>query len=128
MGIPGIGGLLENIGVSFGLPILFVCLALVNIKVSSRRKSSGLKMRLSLIFAIGLFAYLICTLMFQDRTILAAIWRQSPIVFSVVFALTCLLVVMSIAGLVYWKLRPELWKQRGTEEDGQDETAVIDRP
>lgn len=110
MGTVGIGGLAEDIGVSFGLPILFVCLALANITIS-RRKYAGLKLRLSLIFAIALFLYLISSLMFQDRLVLVSIWRDDPVLYSFVYAVAGLLVLAGIVTLAYWKLRPGLWRQ-----------------
>jgi NADH:ubiquinone oxidoreductase subunit 2 (subunit N) len=116
MGIVGIDGLIEDICVSFGLPILFLCLALANIKFSSRRKFNGLKMRLSLTFAITLFAYLICTLMFQDRAVLEAISHRNPVFYLLVYSVAGVLIFVSIGALAYWKLRPELWRRNHHED------------
>jgi phosphoglycerol transferase MdoB-like AlkP superfamily enzyme len=107
-------GLIQDIGVSFGLPLLFLLLALANIKFS-RRKYSGLKLRFSLIFVIGLFAYLICTLMFQDRAVLKAIWQSSPTVYSLAYGLGVILVLFGIGALIYWKLRPAMWQAKNNE-------------
>ena len=107
-------GLIEDIGVSFGLPFLFLLLALANIKVSSRRKSA-LKLRLSLVFAIALFAYLISALMFQNRTVLESLWNSSPVLYSLAYSLGVLLVLSGIGALIHWKLRPELWRGSNRE-------------
>jgi hypothetical protein len=109
-----VGRLVEDIGVSFGLPFLFLLLALVNIKLS-RRTYSGLKLRLSLIFVMVLFGYLICSLMFQDREALEAIWRSSPVFYSLVYSLGAIFVVCGIVALTYWKLRPEMWRRNSNE-------------
>lgn len=114
MGDLNVSGLIQDIGVSFGLPLLFLLLALANIKFS-RRKYSGLKLRFSLIFVIGLFAYLICTLMSQDRRVLEAIWRSSPTFYSLVYSLAVVLVLCGIGALIYWKLRPEMWRRNSDE-------------
>jgi hypothetical protein len=113
--VAGISGLMKDIAVSFALPLLFLCLALVNIKLSSRRKYAGLKLRLSLIFSIGLFLYLLFSLMLQDRFVLEAIWRSSPAFFSCLYTVTAVLVCTGIAGLTYWQLRPKLWRQNGAD-------------
>jgi hypothetical protein len=117
MAIEGVSGLAGDIAVSFGLPILFICLASANIAISSRRKRNyaGLKLRLSLIFSIGLFVYLITSLMFQDRLVLASIWQGSPLLYSFVFSLSGLLVFSGITTLAYWKLRPQLWRRNDNE-------------
>lgn len=118
--IVGVGGLAEDIGVSFGLPILFMSLALVNITISSRRRYAGLKLRLSLIFSIALFTYLILSLLFQDRLVLSAIWHSGPVLYSFVYSVAGVSVLVGVVGLAYWKLRPELWRG-GDEDDPSDE-------
>jgi len=115
MDIAGIGGFAEDIGVSFGLPILFICLALANIRISSRRKYAGLKLRLSLIFSIALFAYLFTSLMLQDRTVLAAIWQDNPVLYSFVYFVGGVLILAGIVALAYWQLRPALWRRNESE-------------
>jgi hypothetical protein len=115
MDVAGISGLMEDIGVSFGLPLFFLGLALANIRLSSRRKYAGLKLRLSLVFSIALFAYLISSLLFQDRFVLGAIWKENPVLFSLVYAVGSILVLAGIAGVAYWKLRPTLWQRSDTE-------------
>lgn len=117
MDVAGISGLMEDIGVSFGLPLFFLGLALANIRISSRRKYAGLKLRVSLVFSITLFAYLICSLMFQDRFVLGTIWKQNPILYSLVYAIGSVLVLAGIAALVYSKLRPALWRRNDAEPE-----------
>jgi hypothetical protein len=111
-----VSGLMEDIGVSIGLPLLFFVLALANIKFS-RQKYAELKLRLSLVFVIALFAYLICTLTFQDSSILKAIWAGSPIFYSLVYSLLILLVLFGIGALIYWKLRPIMWRRNRSAPD-----------
>lgn len=110
MSVAGIAGLVEDIGVSLGLPLLFLCLAFANIKLSSKRKHSGLKMRASLTFAIALFAYLIGTLMFQDRSVLMTLWQRNPILYSLAYIASGVVVLAGVGALVNWKLRPTLWR------------------
>ncbi|HET6169253.1 MAG TPA: hypothetical protein VFE01_03685 [Terracidiphilus sp.] len=106
-----ISGLIEDIGVSVGLPVLFLLLALANIKFSSR-SNSELKLRLSLAFAIVLFAYLICTLMLQDGTVLESLWKRSPVLYSLAYSLGVLMVLTGIGAMIHWKLRPKLWRKK----------------
>lgn len=117
MNIAGIGGLMADLKFSFGLPLFFFGLALVNIRLSSRRKYAGLKLRVSLVFSIALFACLLCTLLFQDRSVLGAIWNDNPVLFSSVYATGSALVLAGIAGVAYWKLRPALWRGNDTEAE-----------
>lgn len=117
MTVAGVSGLMEDIGVSFGLPLCFLCLALTNIRLSSRRRYAGLKLRISLIFSIALFLYLLPSLMLQDRCVLKAIWKGNPQLFSFLYAVGVAVVLGGIAGLVYWRLRPNLWRQSDIEPE-----------
>lgn len=62
-------------------------------------------------FVLLLFVCLLSILMFQDGEVLVALWRESPILYSFVYAASAVFIVSGVAGLIYWKLRPKLWKQ-----------------
>ncbi len=118
-----LGGLVEDICVSFGLPLLFICLALANISISKsrgNRKHAGLKLRLSLIFSIALFTYLICSLMFQDRLLLAAIWQANPVLYSIVYSVAVFFVLCGVLALGYWQLRPGLWRRNENDHTAEN--------
>ena len=110
--------LVGDICFSFGLPFVFICLALANIAISSargNRKYAGLKRRLSFIFSIVLFLYLICSLMFQDRSVLMSLWQGNRVFYSLVYSASGFLTFAGLGVLVYWKLRPNLWRQNDGE-------------
>jgi amino acid transporter len=110
--------LVGDICVSFGLPLLFICLALANIAISStrgNRKYARLKLRLSLAFSIAVFLYLICSLMFQDRFVLMSLWQRNRVFYSLVYSAAGFLTFAGLGMLVYWKLRPDLWRQNDEE-------------
>jgi len=110
--------LVGDICVSFGLPFLFICLALANIAISrarGNRKFAGLKLRLCLIFAIALFFYCICSLMSQDRFVVMSLWQSDRVFYSFVYSAAGILTFSGLVVLVYWKLRPDLWRQNDGE-------------
>lgn len=106
-----VAGLLKDIGYAFGLPIVGFVMAWVNIKLTPRSRFSSLKLRIAIAFVLLLFSCLLPILMFQDRAALVEIWRASPLVYSVVYAMCCLFIIICICGLIYGKLRPTLWKR-----------------
>jgi hypothetical protein len=111
MNVAGIQELIKDVEFAFGLPLVGFVLALINIRMTRRSKFNPLKVRLSLSFVLVLFVCL-CVLMFQDRLVLINLWRCSPVMYSFVYCVIALLVVVAIIGLVYWKLRPGQWKDR----------------
>jgi hypothetical protein len=118
-----LGGLVEDICVSFGLPLLFICLALANISISKsrgNRKNAGLKLRLSLVFALALFTYLICSLMFQDRLLLVSIWQANPVLYSFVYSVAVCLVLCGVLALGCWQLRPGLWRSNENDQRAEN--------
>jgi glucose-6-phosphate-specific signal transduction histidine kinase len=110
--IISVDGLIRDIEVSFGLPAIGFALALINIRFTPRSKFNALKLRFSLTFVLLLFAYLIGNLMYQDRAVLLSLWADSPILYSLVYTLSGVLVLTSIIAVYYWKLRPELWRRK----------------
>lgn len=74
-------------------------------------------MRRILAFVILLFMFSICTVTVQDRAILVSLWQMSPVLYSFAYSVGGVLVLVGIGALVYWKLRPELWRRSHRELD-----------
>jgi hypothetical protein len=85
---------------------------LINVRLSSPSKFNLLKIRLSLIFVLLLFSCTLSVLMFQDRGVLIAIWRTSSVVYTFVYTVFTLFIIVAVGFLIYWKLRPELWRKK----------------
>jgi len=113
--VTGIDGLIQDITVSFVLPAVGLVLALINTRFTPRSKYNALKLRLFLIFLLFLFVFLLTSLMYQDRAVLKALLQDNPVLYSFSYFTSGALVVAGLAGLVYWKLRPELWRGKGRE-------------
>lgn len=112
MNVVDVRGLLKDIQVAFVLPSVCFVMALINIRLSSPSKFSLLKFRLSLSFVLLLFVCALSVLMFQDRGVLMAIWRTSTVVYTFVYTICSLFIVGAVCWLIYWKLRPELWREK----------------
>jgi len=112
MQVAGVDGLIKDIGFSFLLPAIGFVMAVINIKYTRGSKNDALKLRLSLAFCLLLFAVSFCVLMIQDRAVLTALWRISPILYSAVYSCCGLLIIGGVAALAYWRLRPELWTSK----------------
>lgn len=112
MSIVDVRGLLKDIQVVFVLPSVCFVMALINIRLSSPSKFSLLKFRLSLSFVLLLFVCALSVLMFQDRGMLMAIWRTSPVEYTFVYSGCSFTIITAVAFLIYWKLRPELWRKK----------------
>jgi hypothetical protein len=112
MNISGVDGLVQDIGVSFGLPVVGFVMFTFMTRTILEGKIRALTQRLSLIFLLLLFAYLISSLMYQDRAVLIAIWSQNPILFFSAYSIGVLLVIAVISVLVYFRLRTKLWQHR----------------
>jgi|SRR5271155_37762 len=110
MNVGDIHGLIKDIEFAFVLPFVGFVLAVINIRLTPRSRFNGLKLRLSLSFVLLLFASLFSVLMFQDRLVLTALWRCSPVGYSLLYSICALLIGAAIIGLITWKLRPERWK------------------
>lgn len=108
-------GLTQDVLVSFGLPALALVLASINIRFTPRSKYNALKLRLFLVFVLFLFVFLLSSLMYQDRAVLIALWQDNPVLYSLAYFLSGAVVIAGVAGLVYWKLRPELWRGKGAD-------------
>jgi hypothetical protein len=110
--IDGIDGLRRDIEFAFGLPVVGYVLMLLHTKSYPSSKWIGLQQRLSLAFLLLLFGFLLCGLLYQDRSVLIALWRSSPVASSVAYATSVLSILAGLGGLIFWKLRPELWNRQ----------------
>ncbi len=115
MSIPGVDGLIEDLKVTFAVPAAGLIIALMNIRFTPRSKFNGLKLRLFLVFVLLLFATSLSVLMFQDRAVLKALWQSNPTLYSVVYLLSTVVVVIGVSALAYWKLRPAVWTWKDRE-------------
>ncbi len=112
MYVAGVDGLIDDIKVAFVLPVVgFIVFSIIT-KLTPHSKVNALMQRLSLIFVILLFAIGLGTLMFQDRAALVALWEENPVVYSFVYSISIALMTAGIVSLVYWKLRPQLWRRK----------------
>ena len=114
----GVDGLIKNIEVTFVVPAVVLLLALLNIRFTPRSKYNALKLRLFLIVVLLMFAYCVSSVISQDSAVLKALWQDNPILYSFVYSLSSILLLIGIAALVYWKLRPELWRRKERESGG----------
>ena len=112
MHIAGTDGLVQDIAVAFGLPVVgFVVFSIVT-TFTPRSKVDALLQRLSLFFVLLAFLYLISNLLYQDRAVLKALWRENPIFYSLLYSIVSFLVLWGIAVLAYLRLKPELWRRK----------------
>lgn len=111
----GINKLTEDIGFCFVAPIFVLCMGFANSRLPWNRRDSAFRMRLILSLAILLLTFSLCTMMIQDRAILISLWNESPILYSFVYSVGGTLILVGIGALVYWKLRPVLWRQNHHE-------------
>ena len=110
--VAGVDGLINDIEVSFVVPAASLVLALINIRFTPRSKYNALKLRIFLVFVLFLFVSLLSSLIYKDRAVVKALWQDNPVLCSLAYFLSGALVVAGVASLVYWKLRPELWRDR----------------
>jgi hypothetical protein len=110
MEVAAISKLIEDIGGSLIAPIVFLVLGFANSRLPWNRQSRGLRLRLTLSLALLLFVFAVCVLMFQDRVLLATLWRDQPVLYSFVYTASVVIGVFGIVRLISWKLRPKLWR------------------
>jgi hypothetical protein len=106
----GIKKLIEDIEFCFVVPILTLCFGFANSRLRWNRRDSAFRIRLVLTLAILLFLFAICTVIVQDRIILVGLWQESPVFWSLVYSIGNILGLLGIGALIYWKLRPKLWR------------------
>lgn len=104
-------GLLKDIEFVVLLPALsFIALA-INAKISQKTGFTPHKQRIALTFSLLLFGFCTFTIV-QDHSVFLALWKTSPVYYSTLYALGGLLTIVVLVGLIYWKLRPSLWRKR----------------
>ena len=111
MPVPGTAGLLKDIEFALLLPLLGFGGLAVNAMISQKTGFTPRKQRIALTFCLLLFGFCLIVIV-QNRSVLAALWRSAPLYYSVVYAVCGLGTGALVAGLIYWKLRPSLWKKR----------------
>jgi glucose-6-phosphate-specific signal transduction histidine kinase len=114
----GVDGLIKDIEVTFVVPAVVLLLALLNIRFTPRSKYNALKLRLFLIVVLLMFAYCVSSVISQDSTVLKSLWLGNPVLYSFVYLLSGTLVIAGISSLLYWKLRPQLWRGKDRESVG----------
>jgi hypothetical protein len=110
MDAAAINRLIGDIEISIGIPGLVLLLGLSNSRFPSNRQSRGLRSRLVILFALLSFLFCIITFSVQDRATLIDFWRGSPLLYSLVYFLCAITCVLGIVRLIFWKLRPKLWR------------------
>jgi len=106
-----ITGLLKDVEFVLVLPTLSFFALAVNAKISQKAGFTPQKQRIALTFSLLLFVFCTATIV-QDRSVLLALWKCDPVYYSAVYAMCGSFTVGVIAFLIYWKLRPELWRKK----------------
>ena len=96
--------LAEDAAVLLLAPFLFLCFGLANTKLPYNRHDRGFKARLVLSLAVLFCVFAVCTVIVQDRAILIGLWRQSPVVYSLVYLTCSVFSIFGLGALIHWKL------------------------
>ena len=123
MSIGGVSGLIKDIEVSFGVPLILFAFIWVNVQFSkstwfryTRRWFSQQTIRIGIAVCLLGFAFLFgVVVIYQDWPILASLWQSSPIQFSLLYTAVAILIAAAISTIAWWKLRPSLWNVRNPE-------------
>jgi hypothetical protein len=91
-------------------PFLFLCFGLANAMLPYNRSDRGFRTRLVLGLAVLLCVFAVCTVIVQDRAILIGVWRQNPVLYSLVYLICSVISILVLGALIHWKLRPKLWR------------------
>lgn len=113
----GISKLASDAGVLLVAPILFLCFGLGNAMLPQNRADSGFRTRLVLTLALLFVLFAVFTVIIQDRVILIKLWQGSPILYSFMYSIACVLGIIGIGALFLWKLRPKLWRENRRERN-----------
>lgn len=105
-----VGRLIEDLRAAFLIPGIGLGITLVNIRLTRDPQSRNLRLRVMLSFLLALFLALLGTALVQNRSVLAELWNANSILYSLVYAGGGALVIAGVALVVYWKLRPQLWR------------------
>jgi len=101
--------LIGNIEFSFVVPCVTVALGLLNVKLSPRSKINGTKLRIILSFSVILFVACVGATIYENQLALGTLFKDDPVVLTLVVLFIFVSLVIVLAGLIYWKLRPSLW-------------------
>jgi hypothetical protein len=113
--VGNISKLAGDLAVMLLAPIIFLCLGFANSRLPFNRHDREFRMRLVLALSVLFFVFAICTVMVQDRAILIYLWQESPILYSLVYLVGGIFSVVGTGALIYFKLRPELWRRNRHE-------------
>lgn len=105
----GVNGLIEDIRAGFLLPGIGLVIALINIRFTRDRRVRAERLRIALSILLVLFLVFLSALLLRDRSVLVALWNESPALYSFVYSISCVFVIAGVAAVVHWKLRPKLW-------------------
>lgn len=114
--VEGVSKLAEDAGVLLVAPVLFLCFGLGNAMLPQNRADSEFRARLVLVLALLFFLFAICTVIVQDRVILISLWRQSPVLCSLMYLIAGVLSITGVVALFHWKLRPKHWRRSHHEQ------------
>ena|ERR1035438_8519572 len=106
----GISKLTEDAAVLLLAPFLFLCFGFANAMLPYNRRDRGFRARLVLSLAVLSCVFALCTVIVQDRIILIGLWRQSPVLYSLVYMICCIFGILGLGALIHWKLRPKRWR------------------
>ena len=112
MNAPDANRLTQDLEASLGLPILAFFMSLKYTGLNPRNNRAALRQRLVFVFLLALFAYMFVELMYQDRAVVVALWEQNPVEYTLIYSVVYLLTLAGIFALIYFKLRPELWRDK----------------
>jgi hypothetical protein len=115
--VDGINKLAGDTGVLMLAPILFLCFGLANAKLPYNRRDSEFRKRLVLTLAVLFFPFATFTVAVQDRVILIGLWQEHPVLYSLVYSIGSALGAFGLGALIYWELRPKLWRRNHSESD-----------
>jgi hypothetical protein len=107
-----VDGLILDIKVAFGLPAVVFALYWVLCKLTPHAKIGPWLDRLFLSLVLLGFAVLMTTLMYQDSAVLKALWRGNPLLYSLVYAVSCVVIVAGLGTIAFFQLRPALWQRK----------------
>jgi hypothetical protein len=113
----GVMRLIEDLQAAFLLPGIILVIVLINIGRTRDRWAREDSLRVMLRFILALFLVLLTTLLYQDRSVPLALWNADLAGYSFVYVGGCALVIVGVALVVHWKLRPQLWRDGSGTSD-----------
>ena len=101
--------LLHDLEAAVGLPTLVFIIGSINIKRSRDPKTRAFRTRVMLALLLVLVSVFLATVLYQDRSTLIELWKGSPTVFSIVYAVVLIVICSLLAIVLYSRLRPSMW-------------------